>query len=111
MRKSSLGEFEQILLLTILRLGHRAFGTPIAGDLENRAGRAVSRGALYSSLDRLEKKGCLRWEVGAATSERGGQPKRHFEVTPAGVDALQHAHEVWLAMTNGLEDVLRRALS
>lgn len=111
MRKSSLGEFEQILLLAIPRLEHRAFGTPIAEELENRAGRAVSRGALYSSLDRLEQKGYLRWEVGAATSKRGGQPKRRFEVTSAGVDALQHAHEAWLAMTDGLEDVLRRAPS
>jgi len=107
-RKNSLGEFEQILLLAILRLKDGAFGTPIASELEVRAGRAVTRGALYSSLDRLEKKGYLRWEIGAASSERGGQPKRCFEVTPAGVDALQQAHEMWLAMTDGLEDVLRR---
>ena len=60
-RKNSLGEFEQILLLAILRLKDGAFGTPIASELEVRAGRAVSRGALYSSLDRLEKRGYLRW--------------------------------------------------
>ncbi len=106
-RKSSLGEFEQILLLAILRLKEGAFGTQIADELETRVGRAVSRGALYSSLDRLEKKGYLRWEVGGATSERGGQPKRRFEITSAGVNALRQAHEAWLAMTDGLEDVLR----
>jgi ABC-type lipoprotein release transport system permease subunit len=66
MRKSSLGEFEQTLLLAILRLGHRAFGTPIAEEFEDRAGRAVSPGALYSSLDRLEKKGYWRAATGVA---------------------------------------------
>jgi PadR family transcriptional regulator PadR len=65
-----------------------------------------SRGALYSSLDRLEQKGFLRWEVEASTSERGGQPKRRFSVTPPGVAALRQAHEAWVAMTAGLDDVL-----
>ena len=109
MTRNNLGEFERMVLLAVLQLGDAAFGTPIAEELEVRAGREVSRGALYSSLDRLEKKGLLRWEVGAATSERGGQPKRRFEVTPTGVEALRHADEAWRAMTDGLEDVLRRA--
>ena len=107
-RKSFLGEFEQMVLLAILQLEDAAFGTPIAEELEVRAGREVSRGALYSSLDRLEKKGYLRWDIGPTTSERGGQPKRRFEVTPTGLEALRHAHEAWLAMTAGLDDLLRR---
>ena len=106
MSRTNLGEFEQMVLLAVLQLGRAAFGAPIAEELEARAGREVSRGALYSSLDRLEKKGFLRWDVGPATSERGGQPRRRFEVTPEGVDALQKAHAAWQAMTAGLEDVL-----
>lgn len=109
MTRNNLGEFEQMVLLAVLRLKGGAFGNAIAAELEARAGREVSRGALYSSFDRLEKKGFLRWEVDAATSERGGQPRRRFDVTPAGVAALRSAHEAWRAMTAGLEDVLRQA--
>ena len=106
-----LGEFEQMVLLAILQLTERAFGTSISAQLEARAGRRVSRGALYSSLDRLEQKGYLRWDVAPATSERGGQPKRRFEVTPEGLEALRSSHEAWLNLTDGLEDVLGRGAS
>ena len=58
-----LGEFEQLLLLTVLRLGSEAYGADIARDLDERAGRSVSRGALYTSLDRLEGKGLVRWKA------------------------------------------------
>ena len=64
-----LGEFEQLLLLAVLRLDADAYGLDIARELEARAGRSVSRGALYTSLDRLEDKGLLRWRVVA-----GGVP-------------------------------------
>jgi PadR family transcriptional regulator PadR len=106
MSRSKLGEFEQMVLLAVLRLADGAYATSIAGELEERVQREVSRGALYSSLDRLEGKGFLRWEVAPATSERGGHPRRRFEVTPAGVKALQDAHAAWQSMTDGLEDVL-----
>jgi len=109
MARTHLGEFEQMVLLAILQLEQDAFGTSIAEELETRAGREVSRGALYSSLDRLEKKGYLRWETGAATSERGGQPRRRFEVTPEGAEVLRQAHAAWKAMTRGLNDFLRKA--
>ena len=76
MTQPNLGEFEHLLLLAILRLGAGAFGAEIARELESRAGRAVSRGALYTSLDRLEDKGLLRWKPTAGTLERGGLPRR-----------------------------------
>src|SRR5262245_45598701 len=60
-----LGEFEHLLLLAILRLGPEAFGVEIARELDQRAGRRVSRGALYTSLDRLEDKGLLKWKLAA----------------------------------------------
>lgn len=94
-----IGEFEQMVLLAILQLGEEAHGPDISRQLEERAGRSVSRGALYSVLDRLATKGYLRWEIGAATSERGGHPKRRFEVTGAGLAALRASrralHNLW----------------
>src|SRR4030095_3364268 len=86
-----LGEFEQLLLLTVLRLGTDAFGTHIARELDQRAGRSVSRGALYISLDRLEDRGLVRWKVASGTAARNGLPRRVYAVTPAGVAALRGA--------------------
>jgi DNA-binding PadR family transcriptional regulator len=106
MTRRSLGEFEQMVLLAILQLDDSAYGAQIADELETRAGRSVSRGALYSSLDRLEKKGYLRWDLAPETSERNGQPRRRFEVTRSGMSALRHARHAWLAMSAGLEDLL-----
>src|SRR5207249_7408361 len=77
-----LGEFEHLLLLTVLRLGSAAHGVDIARELEERAGRRVSRGALYTSLDRLETKGLLRWKLVAGTPARDGIARRLYTVTP-----------------------------
>jgi DNA-binding PadR family transcriptional regulator len=107
-QKTPLGEFEQLLLLAILRLREEATGTRIAQELERRARRSVSRSALYTSLDRLEKKGFLRWEIRPATSERRGQPSRLFSVTKAGLDAIRGADAAWTSLTTGLEDLLGR---
>lgn len=98
-----LGEFEHLLLLTILRLGLEAYGLDIARELEERAGRRVSRGALYTSLDRLEDKGLLRWKPGAGTPEREGLPRRRYAVTPAGVAALRESRETLKRMWRGVE--------
>ncbi len=108
-RQSFLGEFEQMVLLAILRLGADASGPAVSGELEARAGRRVSRGALYSSLDRLERKGLLRWSVAAATSERGGQPLRQFELTDSGLEALRTSMQALLNLSDGLEGTLRSA--
>ena len=106
-KQTFLGESEQMLLLAVLQLDDAAYGARIGEELENRAGRRVSRGALYSTLDRLEKKGYVRWEIAPATSERGGQPKRCFEVTLGGLGALRQSHEALRNLTDGLEKVLR----
>ena len=105
-RQGFLGEFEQMVLLAILRLGAEATGPGIGGELEARAGRRVSRGALYSSLDRLERKGLLRWKAGA-TSERGGQPVRNFELTEPGLESLRTSMQALLNLSSGLESTLR----
>ena len=108
-RQGFLGEFEQMVLLAILRLGAEATGPGISGELEARAGRRVSRGALYSSLDRLERKGLLRWTVVGATSERGGQPVRNFELTESGLESLRTSMQALLNLSSGLESTLRNA--
>lgn len=102
-----LGEFEQLLLLTVLRLGAGAYGTDIARDLDERAGRSVSRGALYTSLDRLEGKGLVRWRVASGTTARNNLPRRVYTVTPAGVAALRAGRDTLQRMWRGLEHLLK----
>ena len=102
-----LGEFEQLLLLAVLRLDADAYGLDIARELEARAGRSVSRSALYTSLDRLEDKGLLRWKVAAGTSARNGLPRRLYSVTPAGVTALRASRDTLRRMWQGLDHLLK----
>ena len=101
-----LGEFEVVVLLAALHGGDDAYGSAIRDDIERRIGRNVSRGAVYVTLDRLEDKGLLTSNLGGATSERGGRPKRLFHVTPAGVKAVRHSVSVLSRMTKGLEPVV-----
>jgi PadR family transcriptional regulator len=105
-----LGEFEQQLLLIILRLGDEAFGPDIARELETRAGRRVSRGALYTTLDRLEDKGLLRWRTVPGTEARDGLPRRIYSVTAAGVAAVRAAREVVRRLWDGLDARLKDPL-
>lgn len=107
MRSASLGEFEHLLLLTVLRLGEDAYGLAIARELTTRAGRRISRGALYTSLDRLERKGLLRWKVAAGSPQRDGLPRRLYTVTPSGVTALRESREVLRRMWRGVEPLLK----
>jgi PadR family transcriptional regulator len=102
-----LGEFEQLLLLTVLRLGSEAYGADIARELDERAGRSVSRGALYTSLDRLEDKGLVRWKPASGTAARNGLPRRVYAVTPAGLAALRAGRDTLQRMWRGLEHLLK----
>jgi DNA-binding PadR family transcriptional regulator len=111
MAQTYLGEFEQLLLLAILRLGTNAFGAEIARELEARADRTVSRGALYTSLDRLENKGLVRWRATPGTPERGGLPRRLYAVTPAGLAAVRASRETLRRMWQGLDSVLKEPSS
>ena len=106
MQPAYLGEFEQLLLLAILRLGSDAFAPDIARELEARADRSVSRGHLYTSLDRLEDKGLLRWKAASGTAVRDGLPRRAYTVTPGGIAALRASRDVLQRMWRGLEGVL-----
>lgn len=100
-----LGEFEQLVLLAILRLREEAGASDIRHEIQDRARRKVSRGALYATLDRLERKGYLDWETESATPDRGGIPRRRFAVTPHGVEALRLSQEAILRLSRGLAEV------
>jgi PadR family transcriptional regulator, regulatory protein PadR len=101
-----LGEFEYAVLLSILHLDHEAYAVPIRELIEQRTGRPVARGALYTGLDRLEAKGCLRSRMGDATEERGGKARRYYTVTAAGLKAIRAQHEALSSLTRGLESIL-----
>jgi DNA-binding PadR family transcriptional regulator len=91
--RNNLGEFEEIVMLTIGVLGENAYGLAIKEEIETRLDRSVSMGALHTGLYRLEEKGYLRSKLGKATSVRGGKPKRFFSVTASGQKVLKKAME------------------
>ncbi len=100
------GEFEQMVLLAVLRLGEEAFALAVLRELDRTVGRRVSRGALYKTLDRMETKGYVNWSVEATTPDRGGHPRRRFRVTPAGVAALRESRQALFRLWDGLDPVL-----
>ena len=91
--RSTLGEFEQLVLLAVLARGNTCSAIDIAEELEERAGRSVSRGALYATLERLKKKSLLTWEIDEGDIARSGHPRRHFSITPEGVQMLKETRE------------------
>lgn len=109
MTKRYLGEFEQMLLLAVLHIGEGAYAVSIRRELTKRAGRRVARGAVYTSLDRLETKGYLTSFMSEPTSERGGRSKRCYRVSPSGVRALKSSKETMLKLWRGLESILGKA--
>jgi len=98
-----LGEFEHIIVLALLRLEDRAYGVTVRQEIEFRTHREVSIGAVYATLDRLEKKGYVKSHRGDPTPERGGRSKRFFRVTARGVAAVNRAQRVLQCMTEGLD--------
>ena len=104
-----LGEFEQIVLLAILRLGEEAYAIPVRAEIEARTGRSVSRGALYTALERLETKKCLRSRMSEPLPERGGRSRRYYAVTPAGLASLRASRAALLALWKGVESQLERS--
>ena len=101
--RAHLGEFEQIALLAVLRLGPNAYGVPVRREIENRTGRSVTVGALYRTLDRLEAKGYVTSSFSDSVPERGGRSKRYFRVERLGIRALNVSHRDHLAMWEGVD--------
>ena len=97
-----LGEFEQLVLLALLRLGENAYGVTIRQEIERRTGREVTLGAIYKTLARLEGKGYIASTIGEPTPERGGRRKRFYQLEPLGSRALEHSFAALRRMTRGL---------
>lgn len=93
MKRTYLGEFEEIVLLTVAILGEGAYGVAITDELDRQTGRSVSISAVHAALHRLEEKGMLSSFMGEATAERGGRRKRLFRVTVIGSKTLQEVRE------------------
>jgi PadR family transcriptional regulator, regulatory protein PadR len=104
--RNNLGEFEEIVMLTIGVLGENAYGLAIKEHIESRLSRSVSMGALHTGLYRLEEKGFLKSKLGKPTKVRGGKPKRFFIVTNGGQKALKKAMEnrqqLWKEIPEGV---------
>jgi PadR family transcriptional regulator, regulatory protein PadR len=103
-----LGDFEQLVLLGVLRLELQdcAYGAAIRQEIHSRSGRDVSINAVYTTLDRLESKGFLKSWVGDPTPQRGGRRRKFYALRPAGVGALRQAYRVFTAMAEGLQSRL-----
>jgi PadR family transcriptional regulator, regulatory protein PadR len=101
-----LGEFEALVLLSLLRLGNGAYGAAILRDIREQTRREVSVGTLYMTLGRLQRKKMVVAYEGAPTAERGGRRRKHYLLDTAGEHALGRAWRAWRAMTAGLEERL-----
>lgn len=102
MKKYQLGEFEEVVILTIGILYNEAYGVSIKDEIESRLGRNVSMGALHTALVRLEDKGYIKSRAGEATEDRMGRPKKYFEITALGKKAMSYSKstrdDLWKAI-------------
>jgi PadR family transcriptional regulator, regulatory protein PadR len=102
MSRESLGHFELIVLLAVLRHGDEAYGVPIARAIEESTGKPVILASVYNTLDRLEEKGLVRSTVGQPTAERGGRAKRYFSITTSGLREVRAAKKALTIMWRGI---------
>jgi DNA-binding PadR family transcriptional regulator len=111
MRGDALGEFEQLVLLAIVRLAADAYGVTIRNEIERRTERSVAIGALYTALERLERKGYVSSAMSDPTPQRGGRAKRYYKLRPAGAAALKRSRRALESMWAGIEADLSRGRS
>jgi PadR family transcriptional regulator PadR len=104
--RAFLGEFEQRVLLAILRCGARPRPVEIRRELAHASNHEISRGAFYTTLDRLEAKRLIAWTTVAGAAARDSLPDRHCQVTPAGIEALKASRKTLLQLWSGLEWIL-----
>ena len=98
----SLGEFEQLILLALVRLGPKAYGVSMRREIETRTGRAISAGAIYTALERMEARGFVSSRLGEATEPRRGRPKKFYRLDPAGAEALDRSYSALAQMAKGI---------
>jgi DNA-binding PadR family transcriptional regulator len=102
MSRESLGHFELLVLLALLRHGDEAYGVPIARSIEQSTGKRVVLASVYNTLERLEEKGLVQSTVGEPTPERGGRAKRYFAITPAGLREVRAAKKALTVLWRGI---------
>jgi PadR family transcriptional regulator PadR len=102
----ALGGFEQLILLAILRLGGRVHGVAIRREIEARTGKEASTGALYTTLERLEKRGLISGRLGSPTPERGGRRKRLYSLEAEGMSSLRESYAAFASMVLDIEEKL-----
>lgn len=106
-----LGEFEQLLLFALLRLGEDAYGVTLRREIETRTNRLVSAGAVYTAMERLESRGFVSSFIGEPTPQRGGKRKKHYRFEKAGALALTRTYESLHQMARGVLPELARVAS
>ena len=115
MKKYQLGEFEEIVILTIGILYKEAYGVSIKREIESRLERSVSMGALHTALVRLEDKGYIKSFNGEATEERAGRPKKYFQITALGKKAMAYSketrEELWKAIPKVVLEVKKLSIN
>lgn len=100
-----LGNFEMMVLLSLLRLGEGAYGVPISNEIEKQSGRPVAVGSVYAALERLERKGLITSRWGEPTAERGGRAKKHFSVTAGGLKELRQTQKALINLWKGVPEL------
>lgn len=110
-KKTYLGEFEHLVLLSVLCLAKEAYGVTIRRHLKDTIGREVSIGALYATVERLEKKGYITSQKGEATAARGGKAKRYFQLTSQGLAAVAETKEKLELMWARLPEITAMSLA
>jgi PadR family transcriptional regulator PadR len=105
MARPLLTDFELMVMLAVLRVRDQAYGVPIAREIEETGGRAVTLAAVYLALDRLCLNGLVTWRLGAPTPERGGRAKKLFTVTPAGLRAIRRTQRAFMALWAGIPEL------
>jgi DNA-binding PadR family transcriptional regulator len=98
-----LGELEQLMLLAVLQCGDNAYGVTVQEELARHTTRRIASGAIYMTLDRLEKKGLLTSRLTEPIAERGGRARRCYKVTKPALAALKHSRRALISLWNGLE--------
>jgi DNA-binding PadR family transcriptional regulator len=107
--RSYLGEFELMLLLSVIHLGDQAYGVPISRELESHRGRGVSVGSVYAALERMESKGLVLSSLGDPTPERGGKAKRYFRITKEGLRQVHETRRVLTRLWQAIPDLKLQA--
>ncbi len=105
MSRESLGSFEMMVLLAVLRAGDNAYGSTIARELEESSGHDVLLGSVYAALDRLETKGFVASHLGDPLPERGGRARKYVRLTPKGLRELRHMQSTLVRLWRGLREL------